>query len=177
MCVCPCPPVCLSVSTCFSVHVHLCVCPCPPVCLSMSTYVSVHVHLCVCPCPPVCLSMSICVSVHVHLCVCPCPPVCLSMSTCVSVHVHLCVCPCPPECLSMSVCVSVYFLCSRTVNSPSCKLNFPPQIFHSLVFMICAVLFSTVTDMPWSLYSTFVIEEKHGFNKQVNTNSWRTGEP
>ena len=34
--------------------------------------------------------------------------------------------------------------------------------------MLLAMLFSTITDLPWSLYSTFVIEEKHGFNKQVS---------
>lgn len=27
--------------------------------------------------------------------------------------------------------------------------------------------FSTITSLPWSLYYTFVLEEKHGFNKQV----------
>ena len=42
------------------------------------------------------------------------------------------------------------------------------QITQSLVFMLLAMLFSTITDLPWSLYSTFVIEEKHGFNKQVS---------
>ena len=42
------------------------------------------------------------------------------------------------------------------------------QIIQSLVFMLLAMLFSTITDLPWSLYSTFVIEEKHGFNKQVS---------
>ncbi|XP_031567422.1 CAAX prenyl protease 1 homolog [Actinia tenebrosa] len=41
------------------------------------------------------------------------------------------------------------------------------EILHSLTFLVGAVLFSTVTDLPWSLYSTFVVEEKHGFNKQT----------
>lgn len=41
------------------------------------------------------------------------------------------------------------------------------EITQSLVFMLLAMLFSTITDLPWSLYSTFVIEEKHGFNKQT----------
>lgn len=41
------------------------------------------------------------------------------------------------------------------------------QISHSLAFLLLATLFSAVTGLPWSLYSTFVIEEKHGFNQQV----------
>ncbi|EDO31610.1 predicted protein [Nematostella vectensis] len=41
------------------------------------------------------------------------------------------------------------------------------EITHSMSFLICAVIFSTITDLPWSLYSTFVIEERHGFNKQT----------
>ena len=30
------------------------------------------------------------------------------------------------------------------------------------------MVFSTITSMPFTVYSTFVLEEKHGFNKQVN---------
>lgn len=41
------------------------------------------------------------------------------------------------------------------------------QISQSLVFLMLATLFSALTGLPWSLYSTFVIEEKHGFNQQV----------
>ncbi|XP_064408138.1 CAAX prenyl protease 1 homolog isoform X2 [Latimeria chalumnae] len=41
------------------------------------------------------------------------------------------------------------------------------QISQSLAFLLLATLFSAVTGLPWSLYSTFVIEEKHGFNQQV----------
>lgn len=44
---------------------------------------------------------------------------------------------------------------------------FFPQIVQSLVFLLLATLFSAVTGLPWSLYNTFVIEEKHGFNQQV----------
>ncbi|CAH1799363.1 unnamed protein product [Owenia fusiformis] len=40
------------------------------------------------------------------------------------------------------------------------------EISQSMVFLLGATLFSTITGLPWSLYSTFVIEEKHGFNKQ-----------
>ena len=33
--------------------------------------------------------------------------------------------------------------------------------------MMLCVVYSTVTSLPWSLYGTFVVEERHGFNKQV----------
>ncbi|XP_010624212.1 CAAX prenyl protease 1 homolog isoform X1 [Fukomys damarensis] len=41
------------------------------------------------------------------------------------------------------------------------------EIIHSLMFLLLATLFSALTGLPWSLYNTFVIEEKHGFNHQV----------
>jgi len=41
------------------------------------------------------------------------------------------------------------------------------EIKQSITFVIFTTLFSTVTSLPWSLYSTFVLEEKHGFNKQT----------
>ncbi|XP_035388759.1 CAAX prenyl protease 1 homolog [Electrophorus electricus] len=41
------------------------------------------------------------------------------------------------------------------------------EISQSLVFLLLATLFSALTGLPWSLYSTFVIEEKHGFNQQT----------
>ncbi|XP_075029919.1 CAAX prenyl protease 1 homolog isoform X3 [Calonectris borealis] len=41
------------------------------------------------------------------------------------------------------------------------------EIVQSLVFLLLATLFSAVTGLPWSLYNTFVIEEKHGFNQQT----------
>ncbi|KAK3696104.1 hypothetical protein RRG08_061879 [Elysia crispata] len=41
------------------------------------------------------------------------------------------------------------------------------EILQSLTFLFVSMLYSTVTGLPWSLYSTFVLEEKHGFNKQT----------
>ncbi|XP_030642739.1 CAAX prenyl protease 1 homolog [Chanos chanos] len=41
------------------------------------------------------------------------------------------------------------------------------EISQSLIFLMLATLFSALTGLPWSLYSTFVIEEKHGFNQQT----------
>ncbi|XP_051578440.1 CAAX prenyl protease 1 homolog [Myxocyprinus asiaticus] len=41
------------------------------------------------------------------------------------------------------------------------------EISQSLGFLMLATLFSAFTGLPWSLYNTFVIEEKHGFNQQT----------
>uniref|UniRef100_A0A8C9SXN3 CAAX prenyl protease n=1 Tax=Scleropages formosus TaxID=113540 RepID=A0A8C9SXN3_SCLFO len=41
------------------------------------------------------------------------------------------------------------------------------EISQSLVFLMLATLFSALTGLPWSIYNTFVIEEKHGFNQQT----------
>ncbi|WAR07128.1 FACE1-like protein [Mya arenaria] len=41
------------------------------------------------------------------------------------------------------------------------------QIIQSVLFLTLAVVFSTITSMPFTVYSTFVIEERHGFNKQT----------
>ncbi|XP_041353885.1 CAAX prenyl protease 1 homolog [Gigantopelta aegis] len=45
--------------------------------------------------------------------------------------------------------------------------GFEYEILQSLVFTVVAMLISTALSLPWTLYSTFVIEEKHGFNKQT----------
>lgn len=54
-------------------------------------------------------------------------------------------------------------------GSVTARFGFGPdyEITQSLVFLILATLFSAVTGLPWSLYNTFVIEEKHGFNNQT----------
>ncbi|KAF6266083.1 peptidase family M48-domain-containing protein [Scenedesmus sp. NREL 46B-D3] len=41
------------------------------------------------------------------------------------------------------------------------------EIVHTVVFILASSLISMVMGLPWSLYSTFVIEERHGFNKQT----------
>eukprot|EP00249_Psilotum_nudum_P007280 c20445_g1_i1 orf=295-1569(+) len=41
------------------------------------------------------------------------------------------------------------------------------EIFHTLAFLAATTLWSQVTELPFSLYSTFVIEARHGFNKQT----------
>ncbi|KAL5010607.1 hypothetical protein ScPMuIL_012912 [Solemya velum] len=41
------------------------------------------------------------------------------------------------------------------------------EITQSIVFTALAMVYSTVISLPWTVYSTFVLEEKHGFNKQT----------
>ena len=41
------------------------------------------------------------------------------------------------------------------------------QITQSMAFVVLGSIYSLVTGIPWSIYKTFVIEEQHGFNKQV----------
>jgi len=41
------------------------------------------------------------------------------------------------------------------------------EIGKSICFSIIMLIFNTVVGLPISIYSTFVLEEKHGFNKQT----------
>ena len=41
------------------------------------------------------------------------------------------------------------------------------EIATSILFVVYFMTFSTITGLPWNIYFTFVLEEKHGFNKQV----------
>ncbi|CAL9044647.1 unnamed protein product [Musa banksii] len=41
------------------------------------------------------------------------------------------------------------------------------EIMHTLSFLAGVMIWSQITDLPFSLYSTFVIEARHGFNKQT----------
>jgi hypothetical protein len=46
------------------------------------------------------------------------------------------------------------------------KLLFIKKLyFNLLVLIVCFGMFMQVTDLPFSLYWTFVIESRHGFNK------------
>eukprot|EP00262_Sarcandra_glabra_P002417 TRINITY_DN12712_c0_g1_i1.p1 TRINITY_DN12712_c0_g1~~TRINITY_DN12712_c0_g1_i1.p1 ORF type:complete len:425 (+),score=64.76 TRINITY_DN12712_c0_g1_i1:180-1454(+) len=46
-------------------------------------------------------------------------------------------------------------------------LNAENEIIHTLAFLVGMMIWSQITDFPFSLYSTFVIEARHGFNKQT----------
>lgn len=41
------------------------------------------------------------------------------------------------------------------------------EILQTLIFVLVGSVISTVIDLPWSVYHTFVIEQRHGFNKQT----------
>lgn len=47
------------------------------------------------------------------------------------------------------------------------KLQPDQEILRTILFLIIGSFLSVVVDLPWSIYSTFVVEEKHGFNKQT----------
>lgn len=42
------------------------------------------------------------------------------------------------------------------------------EILQSAALMLTINIFNTLVGLPFSVYRTFVVEEKHGFNKQVN---------
>lgn len=41
------------------------------------------------------------------------------------------------------------------------------EVTQTVAFALIGAFITTIIDLPWSLYSTFVIEERHGFNKQT----------
>ena len=51
--------------------------------------------------------------------------------------------------------------------SSATHLSLKSEYWQSVFFLLYTSLFSTIISMPLSIYSTFVIEQRHGFNKQV----------
>jgi len=51
------------------------------------------------------------------------------------------------------------------------------EIIRGVAFLIVINTFSILIKMPFSVYYTFVLEEKHGFNKQVGVFWNITGAP
>ena len=41
------------------------------------------------------------------------------------------------------------------------------EVAQSILFVLCVLSLSWVQDLPWTLYYTFRLEERHGFNKQT----------
>ena len=39
---------------------------------------------------------------------------------------------------------------------------------QTLVFLLMVLTYSSLIELPWAVYATFVLEERHGFNKQVS---------
>jgi len=46
-------------------------------------------------------------------------------------------------------------------------IDLDSEIYQSMSFVLISNVFSTVVNLPFSVYSTFVLEERHGFNKQT----------
>ncbi|KAK5811865.1 hypothetical protein PVK06_027244 [Gossypium arboreum] len=50
---------------------------------------------------------------------------------------------------------------------PLLGLNEKNEILHTLSFLASVMIWPQITGLPFSVYSTFVIEARHGFNKQT----------
>ena len=46
-------------------------------------------------------------------------------------------------------------------------LGFADELIQSNMFLLQTTILSFIVHLPWSLYSTFVVEERHGFNKMT----------
>jgi len=53
------------------------------------------------------------------------------------------------------------------INRQTGFLDEDSEIYRSMTFMVVSNVLSTIIFMPFTVYSTFVLEEKHGFNKQT----------
>ncbi|MFH4978630.1 hypothetical protein AB6A40_005339 [Gnathostoma spinigerum] len=47
------------------------------------------------------------------------------------------------------------------------RMNYNSELLQSVVFASLISVIETIIDFPWQAYDNFVIEEKHGFNKQT----------
>jgi len=56
---------------------------------------------------------------------------------------------------------------AQDLNRQTGVLDPESEIHRSLTFIVLSNVLSTVIYMPFSVYSTFVLEQKHGFNKQT----------
>mmetsp|Transcript_18851 Transcript_18851/g.32205 ORF Transcript_18851/g.32205 Transcript_18851/m.32205 type:complete len:466 (+) Transcript_18851:58-1455(+) len=66
--------------------------------------------------------------------------------------------------------VALRFLPTSTLSLLALNSDASPEAverWQSVMFVLIAAGWSMVSDLPWSLYSTFVIETKHGFNKST----------
>ena len=54
-----------------------------------------------------------------------------------------------------------------SMNEYYVKDSADSEILTSLLFTLYLSIFSTITSLPFTIYSTFVVEENHGFNKQT----------
>ncbi|XP_058452035.1 CAAX prenyl protease 1 homolog [Malaya genurostris] len=54
-----------------------------------------------------------------------------------------------------------------TVLTAKLGMNIDSEIQVSIMFLVLINIIGTFKDMPFKIYSTFVLEDKHGFNKQT----------
>lgn len=62
----------------------------------------------------------------------------------------------------------VYFWNIAGIIVSSLGFDADNEIFQSSAFLLTLNIFNTFTGLPFSIYHTFVLEERHGFNKQVS---------
>mmetsp|Transcript_11412 Transcript_11412/g.16832 ORF Transcript_11412/g.16832 Transcript_11412/m.16832 type:complete len:513 (-) Transcript_11412:263-1801(-) len=72
-----------------------------------------------------------------------------------------------PYIWDQSVLLSSQYLLSTPPADGGAVLTGWQEIVVSLVFVGLQIVYGTVIGLPFGLYSTFVIEERHGFNKQT----------
>ena len=54
------------------------------------------------------------------------------------------------------------------VTIVTCGVNMRAQVKQTVMFLWLMLTYSTFIELPWAVYMTFVLEERHGFNKQVS---------
>lgn len=52
-------------------------------------------------------------------------------------------------------------------SNASLGLSRNDEIYRSMQFVLFFNIFNVVVGLPFSIYSTFILEQKHGFNKQT----------
>lgn len=62
-------------------------------------------------------------------------------------------------------CITCGIMLLRTSFSPAVRTLL--QITQSIVFVTIIQFYQDLLELPWDVYSTFVLEQKHGFNNQV----------
>ena len=53
------------------------------------------------------------------------------------------------------------------VNEEVLGIGIESEIYRSLTFLLLFNIFNVVINLPFSIYGTFVLEERHGFNQQT----------
>jgi hypothetical protein len=70
-------------------------------------------------------------------------------------------------CLQLRLVPWLWYSLPSWLPQPLAMMVEESEIMHTIAFMLASSLINVVLSIPWSLYSTFVVEERHGFNKQT----------